>query len=215
MKNLAIMMADLSGFTAMTEIHGAGTAAQMVNKYMDLLRDSLAGDTFHIETVGDQVVAISTRADDLALTALNLIQKTREQKYFLSVHAGLHFGEVLEVNTRYYGRSINLTSRIANAARTDEILCSQDFINALAEPGAFQFGDRAEHKFKNVLQPVTVIELKPALASTQFENHICPVCRMQLGPEEGLFSYRLGSRIYHFCSEECKETFEKYELHAN
>ena len=68
-QTIAIMMADLSGFTALTEIHGSEVAAQMIQKYVELVRSSLKGESFMLERVGDQVVAISPDPDDLALTA--------------------------------------------------------------------------------------------------------------------------------------------------
>lgn len=40
--NIAILMADLSGYTAMTEIHGAESAAAMVDRYLTLV-NKLAG----------------------------------------------------------------------------------------------------------------------------------------------------------------------------
>ena len=54
--DMAILMADLSGYTALTEIHGAMSAARLVTKYLELVDVSLHGTARLLERVGDQVV---------------------------------------------------------------------------------------------------------------------------------------------------------------
>ena len=116
-KTIGIMMADLSGFTAMTEVHGAGKAAEMIDKYVHIVKLSLKGESRMLERVGDQVVVISEDPDDLALTALDLMNHVGQEKHFLHVHAGLHYGNVLTLDERLYGSAINLTARIASKAK--------------------------------------------------------------------------------------------------
>lgn len=50
---IAILMADLSGFTAMTEVHGPEMAAQMIDKYVSLVKSSLKGQSSMLERAGD------------------------------------------------------------------------------------------------------------------------------------------------------------------
>src|SRR6185295_93538 len=115
-ENIAILMADLSGYTALTETHGAAGAADLVEKYVMIVRDCLVGDSHLHGVVGDEVVIVSSSADHLIYTALLLIQNTCEQNNFLQVHGGLHFGKILKRNNNYFGTTINLTSRITNKA---------------------------------------------------------------------------------------------------
>ena len=95
-KLIAILMADLSGYTAMTEVHGPAQAISMVDKFIKLTEQSLFGRSRLFERVGDQVVIVSEDADDLARTAVALHQNSDKEPHFLPVHAGLHFGSVLE-----------------------------------------------------------------------------------------------------------------------
>ena len=145
---IAIMMADLSGFTAMTEIHGSEMAAKMIGKYVDLVRSSLRGESFMIERVGDQVMVISPDPDDLAATALALFESSVREKHFLAIHAGLHYGNALQMDARYYGSTINLTARIASQAKVGKILCSQDFIDSLSNTEAFRYTYHGRFNFK-------------------------------------------------------------------
>jgi len=43
-QDIAILIADLSGYTALTETHGASSAADLVDKYVEIVNNSLAGE---------------------------------------------------------------------------------------------------------------------------------------------------------------------------
>jgi len=51
-------MADLSGYTALTETHGPSGAADIVEKYISIVRDCLVGDSHLHGVVGDEVIII-------------------------------------------------------------------------------------------------------------------------------------------------------------
>jgi len=40
-QNISILIADLSGYTALTETHGSISAADLINKYLDIVNASL------------------------------------------------------------------------------------------------------------------------------------------------------------------------------
>lgn len=44
-KSVAILMADLSGYTALTETHGAASAANLTDKYIRIAENCLVGDS--------------------------------------------------------------------------------------------------------------------------------------------------------------------------
>jgi adenylate cyclase len=210
---IAILMADLSGFTAMTEVHGSEMAAQMIDKYVSLVKSSLKGQSVMLERVGDQVVVISPDPDDLAETALALIESSGREKNFLSIHAGLHYGNVLELAGNYYGSTINLTARIAAKARQGKVLCSKNFIDALSQTGRFRYIYHGKFNFRNVLEAKEIIELLPVEAINIDEKYICPVCHMQLDQNEISYEYIHDGEAYYFCSEECKALFRKYQIY--
>ena len=43
-KNIAILMADLSGYTALTETHGSVAAADIIDRYIAIVENCLVGD---------------------------------------------------------------------------------------------------------------------------------------------------------------------------
>jgi adenylate cyclase len=212
-KTIAIMMADLSGFTALTEIHGSEMAAYMISKYVELVGGSLQGESFMLERVGDQVVVISPDPDHLAATAFALLENSRKERHFLAIHAGLHYGEALEMTGHYYGAAINLTARIAAKAKDGKILCSKDFIDALSNTEAFRYEYHGQVNFKNVLESKEIVELLPVERSKGRDKSSCPVCQMQLDENEKSFHFSYEGTSFYFCSEECREIFEKHQMY--
>lgn len=204
-KEIAILMADLTGYTAMTEVHGAESAMQIVGKYLELAQLSMAGSSRLLERVGDQLVIIAENPDDLANTALNLVEKCTREPEFLMIHAGLHFGEVLENNGSYFGSAMNITARIAAHAGKGKILCSKDFIDHIAIPGNYSFESPREISLKNIRQPILVAELvntNPGAALMLID----PICHMQVHSNTP-HRYALDQKIFHFCSDQCREIF--------
>ena len=210
--NIGILMADLSGYTALTEVHGDRAAMLVINKFLDIAKKSLAGESRLLERSGDQLVIISEDADDLARTAMALLRNSESESYFLPIHAGLHYGTVFEHNGHFYGSTLNLASRISSRAKGNRILCSGDFIDAMAEPDIFRTVYQGSVNFKNVFEAREIFELQALSSLEKFELKIDPICQMQLDEQQLNISYHTGHEDFHFCSEDCKDIFQKTQV---
>lgn len=202
---VAILMADLSGYTAMTEVHGGASAAHLIRRYLELVRESLHGDAAMIQRVGDQVVIVSNDADDIVVTAKNLIAKANNH-HFLSLHAGIHFGPVIKENGNLFGTTINVAARIMSLARQGQVLCSQALFEQIKNLKPFEFGFLGTFHLKHVLHTVEIFKL-------EMEHHhqqlaIDPVCQMQIDPGQSDIMVQHHGKLYHFCSAQCAVLFQ-------
>ena len=202
-KDVGILMADLSGYTAMTDVHGGATPATLVTKYIVLVNISICGNCEVTQRIGDQIVVISEKATDLAATIEKLKRSIIEESHFLSIHAGLHFGPIHREGDSLFGSTINVTSRIMNLAQRGQVLCSSSFVNAIGE-SAFLFSPVGRFKFKNVLKDVEIFELG-VIANSSVP--VDPVCHMHISTESR-FTLEWAGKTYHFCSEQCKNIFK-------
>ncbi len=207
-QNVAILIADLSGYTALTETHGSETAADMIDKFLYIVEDCLASDTQLHQHVGDEVMIVSTSPDQLMSTAVMIIQNCSNENHFLQVHGGLHYGKVLKRNDHYFGSPINLTSRIASKANKGTFWCSSGFINKLSDPVAFSFSPKGKHSFKNVSEEIEVFELMTENANS---FHIDPVCRMLIHKKEAATPHPYEQNIF-FCSANCLDIYLKNKV---
>lgn len=205
-KDLAILMADLTGYTAMTDVHGGASAYKIVNKYMELVQESLSGSTKVMQRIGDQVVLISDVPVDIAVTAKKLITIGHEH-HFLSIHMGIHYGSILIDNGNIFGSPINVVSRIMNLATGGQILCSSAYVSELPAGVDFKLVSIGKHKFKNVLSHIEIFELGTS-QSNPF--HIDPVCHMLVDPAKEDHIVKYQNETFHFCSSHCMTLFTAY-----
>ena len=204
-KNVAILMADLSGYTALTETHGSATAADLIDKYIRIAKNCLVGDSKLHERTGDEIMFISDSPDSLLATALKLEANTANEENFLQVHGGLHFGKVLKRADSYFGSAINLVSRIAAKAVAGTFWCSDEFVNSITDKSACTFKSKGNHLFKNIGGEKEVFEL--GIEKTKM-NYIDPVCRMLIVNPHKAIRHPEKDELY-FCSSECLGLYEE------
>ncbi|MEO5564947.1 MAG: adenylate/guanylate cyclase domain-containing protein [Chitinophagaceae bacterium] len=210
-ENVAILMADLIGYTALTETHGALSAADMIDKYVEIVENCLVGDSRLIERTGDEVMIVSTSPDFLLATAMMITKNTSKEENFLQVHGGLHYGKVLRRNNSYFGSAINITARITSKANPGTIWCSEEFINALANKDFLKLQSKGKHSFKNINEEIGIVEL-----AHEFEEsfYVDPVGRMLILNKEIAIKHAVSEDIY-FCSAGCRDIYTSNEGLAN
>jgi class 3 adenylate cyclase/YHS domain-containing protein len=205
-RELAILMADLTGYTAMTDVHGGASAAKLVRKYMELVEMALFGSARLVQRVGDQVVIKSTTPEDAALTAIKLNDLALKEDRFLSIHAGIHYGSIFQEEDSLFGSTINVTSRIMNLADYGQILCSSALVEKIDNRMGFSFQSFGKHRLKNVMNEIEIYQLCPT--NTAAPSHVDPVCHMLIDPLKGDFVSTIEGKTYHFCSDHCLELFK-------
>ena len=203
-KDAAVLMADLSGYTAMTDVHGGASAASLVRKYLELVNNALVGETKLIQRVGDQIVLLADDPDNIVDTAKAINSRIHSEHHFLSVHSGIHYGSVFIENDSLFGSTINVASRIMNMAEHGQILCSSDVVEKVnAEKHSFRH--LGKFSFKNVMNEISIFEL---LTDKQLVHFIDPVCRMQIDLSRTEFTCYYRDQPFHFCSNECLKLFQ-------
>jgi adenylate cyclase len=203
-KNVAILMADLSGYSALTETHGAVTAADLIDKYISLAENCLVGDCRLHQQTGDEIMFVSDSSDVMLATAKQLAANTAKVEYFLQVHGGLHYGKVLKRGANYFGSTVNLAARIAAKAAAGTFYCSAEFIDSITDKSACIFQSQGNHPLKNINEEKELFELNIDKLKT---NYIDPVCRMLILHTASAFRHP-NEEIY-FCSSQCLNVYNE------
>jgi len=206
-KDLAILIADLSGYTALTETHGALSAADLIEGFIEIVEGSLVGDSRVCERKGDEVMIISDSADMLLGTGYAILQNSAGKVNFLQVHGALHWGKILERNNHYFGHTLNVTARIASRAKPGTFWCSDQFMHQLSKNTSFVLEPCGKHAFKNVSAETDLYELSVGGNET---FSIDPICRMIIHDKEGSIRHPDSPSIF-FCSENCRKLYMEQE----
>ena len=204
--DVALVIADLSGYTALTETHGAYHASEIVLRFERLVEASLEPGVSLVNSIGDDVFC--TGADTLAVvrSALRLRDRVAREPEFPRVRTGVHRGPIIEREGKLFGAPINLTARLADHARGGQILCTNAITEAVRALAEFEPRPIGERRFKNVARPVAVFELV-RISERRAVTAIDPVCRMQVEISGAGTSTSHSGTTYHFCSQACARLF--------
>ncbi len=200
------LMADLAGFTALTEAHGSLRAADLVARYMEIVRAALEPGVRVLERVGDAVVLVAEAATPAIRTAIRLREAVEHEPLFPMVRIGLNRGPVVERGGEYFGAALNVAARVTAHARPGQILCTEPVAARARELGDVQVCSLGAVKFKNIAEPVPVFELV-CRDGADASATIDPVCRMRVDPETAAARLVSDGVPRYFCSLECARAF--------
>jgi adenylate cyclase len=132
---VAIAFADLAGYTRLTEELGEEEALEVVERFVSAVEESLPDDARVIKTIGDEVMVVGTDASALVDWAVGFQELAVERPL---PRIGLHVGFALYRDGDYYGRAVNLASRVGARAAGGEVLVTRDVVAAAGRHLAFQ-----------------------------------------------------------------------------
>jgi adenylate cyclase len=211
---VVFLIADLSGYTALTEVHGNIQAAGAVTRYAEIAHAALQPGARLVERVGDEVVIAAREAAAAVRTAIALRDLIDQEPLFPTVRCGIHAGTVVERGGQYFGGALNLTARVASHARAGQILCTAPVTTLAAALDKVEYQPLGEVRFKNIVDPVLVFEIVVGRRSTEAVV-IDPVCRMQVRTEAAPARLPFDGQTYYFCSFDCARAFaERPERYA-
>ena len=202
------VLADLAGYTALTEAHGDVHAADAASGFFQAARRLLARHgAEEVKTIGDAFLARTQTAAGGVALAERLVGDYGARHRTLGVRAGVHTGTAVFRGGDWFGAAVNLAARVANAAGSGEVLLTEPtYMAARSALPAGRVLSRGHQEFKNVSHTLEVFALiLDTTAAVQLR--IDPVCRMALDP--GQCNQRTVHRgvEYHFCSADCLDRF--------
>lgn len=203
---VVFLIADLSGYTALTEVHGDAHAAEAVTRYGEIARAALQPGTRLVDRVGDEVLIMAPDAPTAVRTAVELHAAVEREPLFPTLRSGMHAGTAVVHGNGYVGGSVNLTARVAAHARGGQILCTERVKALASDLEGIEYQALGAIRFKNVTDPVAVFEVVAGRASREVTT-IDPVCRMQVRPNSAPARLPFGGTTYYFCSFECARAF--------
>jgi adenylate cyclase len=125
---VTIAFADLAGYTRLTEEAGEEEAVEIVERFMQAVQNTLPGDARVIKTIGDAVMVVGNDASAMVDWAVGFQELQRDTRP--APRIGLHCGLALYRDGDYYGRAVNLASRVGARAAGHEVLVTEPVVSA-------------------------------------------------------------------------------------
>lgn len=205
------LFADLAGFTAMTVAHGDQAATEMCEHFTSTVAGLVEeADAEVVKTIGDAVLVATRDPAGAVGLGLAIVERLAGHKS-PPVRVGMHTGPAISRHGDWFGATVNLASRVSDAARPGEVLLTEATRAALPPGHELQMQARGRQTFKHLPNRVPVFAvIGPGAVGHGLE--IDPVCRMAVDPDHAAeASHRHGAEFY-FCSDACARAFEAEPL---
>jgi adenylate cyclase len=153
-RDVAVCFADLVGFTRVGEEVAPDELGAIAEHLETIAASIVAPPVRLVKTIGDAVMLVSPDVDALIDAALRLVDvaDSEEETGFPQLRAGIAFGPALPRAGDWYGRPVNLASRLTAIARPGSVLCAQDAKDAAT--GDWRWSFAGERRVRGVKDPV-------------------------------------------------------------
>ena len=122
---VAIAFADLTGYTRLTEEAGELEAVDAVEQFVEAVKVTLPDDARVIKTIGDEVMIVGSDPAALSEWAVSF---QRLQGGRTLPRIAVHYGNALYRDGDYYGRDVNIASRVGARAAAAEVLVTRPVV---------------------------------------------------------------------------------------
>jgi adenylate cyclase len=211
---LAIAFLDLASFTPLTESMGDVAAAEVVERFSELVRDVVHrchGQV--VERIGDAFMLVFAEPRSAVACALEIERRSTEERQFTAVRGGVHFGPVLYREGGYVGSNVNIASRVAAEAARHQILVTAAVRSEVSDLPDVEFVPLGKRALKGIAEAPELFEAR-ARGPKPTAKVIDPVCGMELAPAEVAARLSVEGHERAFCSDTCLRMFveapEKY-----
>jgi adenylate cyclase len=147
--NLTVCFADLVEFTRLGEEIPAEELGMVAGRLEEMASAVAEPPVRLVKTIGDAVMFVSTEPEPMQAASLALIGAAEEEgDEFPLLRAGLACGPVLPQSGDYYGRPVNLASRITGVARPGSVVVDSA-VKEAAEDG-YSYTYIGERRLKGI-----------------------------------------------------------------
>ncbi|MDP9343026.1 MAG: adenylate/guanylate cyclase domain-containing protein [Actinomycetota bacterium] len=151
----AIAFMDLSGFTRLTEQAGDEAAAELASTLRDLVTETsqMYGGRV-VKLLGDGVMFYFSAPTFAVACSVDLVERVAELG-LPPARCGVQAGRVVYRDGDYFGRTVNVASRIVNYARPREVLVGEEVAGHPPPPGVV-YREVGPTVLKGLREPVRV-----------------------------------------------------------
>ena len=136
-RDVTVCFADLVGFTRLGEQVAPDELGRVAHRLVELTAERLRGDVRLVKTIGDAAMIVGPDADAMLALALDLVDAAdAEGDDFPQLRVGMAAGPALSRAGDWYGRPVNLASRVTAIARPGSVLATREVRDAATTPTA-------------------------------------------------------------------------------
>jgi adenylate cyclase len=152
-RDVTVGFADLVGFTRLGEEVAPDELGRVAERLVEMAGEHLRGDVRLVKTIGDAAMLVSPDPPTLLAVALDLVDAAdAEGQDFPQLRVGVASGPALNRAGDWYGRPVNIASRVTAIARPGSVLATRDVRDAAN--AAYRWSSAGARSLKGVEGPV-------------------------------------------------------------
>jgi adenylate cyclase len=155
---VAVAFADLAGYTRFTEEEGEEEALSFVERFVEGVTNTLPDGARVVKTIGDEVMVVGQDVQALVDWAVGFAAMFEERP---QPRIGIHYGSTLYRDGDYFGREVNLASRVVARARGGEVLLTDSVIESVRDTSHLSFEPIGQVKLKGFDEPRQLCRASP------------------------------------------------------
>jgi adenylate cyclase len=158
----AIVFMDLTGYTKLAEEAGDDEAASQAARFIEVVEASTSATGGRlVKVLGDGVMLHFADADTAIRAALDTLARVR-QGDLPAARGAINSGPMVRRDGDYFGSVVNIAARAADYARPNELLVTQEVVDAWSEGDSVIFNRIGAVSLKNVKRRVDLFQVFPA-----------------------------------------------------
>lgn len=161
-RDIAVGFLDIVGFTRLGEMVPPDELGRVAERMESLAGEIVTAPVRVVKTIGDAVMLVSPEPGPLIDTALDIVAAAdAEGEEFPQVRGGLAFGPALARAGDWFGRPVNLASRVTGIARPGSVLTTEELRDAAGDDG-YRWSFAGSRPLKGIPGPVPVYRVRRA-----------------------------------------------------
>lgn len=163
---MAIVAADMVGYSRLMELDEAGTLARLKTHRLELVDPAIAKNNGRIvKTTGDGLLIEFAAAADAVECAVEIQRRMArrnadvETDRQIRFRVGINLGDVIIEEDDVLGDGVNIAARLQTLAEPGGISVSQAVRDELAHKLDLRFEDQGEQPLKNITRPLRVFRI--------------------------------------------------------
>ena len=137
---VTICFADMVGFTKLGERLETEQLGTVAGRLGEMAAETVEPPVRLVKLIGDAAMLVSPEPPPLVESALALVEAADEEgEGFPQLRAGIAHGRAVGRSGDWYGRPVNLASRVTGIARPGSVLATQEARDAIGGPFDYSF----------------------------------------------------------------------------
>ena len=157
---VVIAFVDLAGYTRYVEEEGEEEALSYVERFIDAVSDTLPEGARVVKTIGDEVMVVGQDVAAIIDWAVGFSRLYEEERP--APRIGINYGPVLYRDGDYFGREVNLASRVVARARGGEVLVTDVVLADVRDRGHLRVDNIGQVKLKGFTEPRSLCRVATA-----------------------------------------------------